>query len=160
DNLGTIARSGTRAFLSKLSEVNDGAGLIGQFGVGFYSAFMVADRIDVVSARAGAEQAWVWHSAGSGGLAIAPASPEQAGRVPRGTEVTLHLKPEAKKYLEPGEIERIVHTYSDHILFPIELVGKEGEPRQINTASALWEREIGAQARGLRPGLSLHHRRL
>src|SRR5262245_9087349 len=140
DNLGTIARSGTRAFLSKLSEANDGAGLIGQFGVGFYSAFMVADRIDVVSRRAGAGEAWVWHSEGSGGFDIAPASKEQAERVVRGTEVVLHLKLEAKKYLEAHEIERIVRTYSDHILFPIELVGKEGEPRQINTASALWQR--------------------
>jgi molecular chaperone HtpG len=140
DNLGTIARSGTKAFLSRLSEANDGAGLIGQFGVGFYSAFMVADRIDVVSRRAGSIEAWVWHSSGSGGFDISPASNEQAESVPRGTEVVLHLKPEAKKYLEAGEIERVVHTYSDHILFPIELVGKEGEPRQINSASALWQR--------------------
>src|SRR5215831_9344107 len=124
DNLGTIARSGTRAFMSRIAEAKDGAGLIGQFGVGFYSAFMVADRIEVTSRRAGADEAWVWHSTGSGGFDIAPASQEQAERVRRGTEVTLHLKPEAKKYLEPGEIERIVHTYSDHILFPIELVGK------------------------------------
>ena len=140
DNLGTIARSGTRAFLSKLAEANDGAGLIGQFGVGFYSAFMVADRIEVVSRRAGVGEAWVWHSSGSGGFDIAPASQEQAERVTRGTEVVLHLKPDAKKYLEAAEIERIVRTYSDHILFPIELVGKEGELRQINTASALWQR--------------------
>jgi molecular chaperone HtpG len=140
DNLGTIAKSGTRAFLSKLAEANDGAGLIGQFGVGFYSAFMVADRIEVVSRRAGASEVWVWRSSGSGGFDIAAASKEDAERVPRGTEVVLHLKPEAKKYLEPAEIERVVRTYSDHILFPIELVGKEGEPRQINTASALWQR--------------------
>jgi molecular chaperone HtpG len=140
DNLGTIARSGTKAFLSRLSEANDGAGLIGQFGVGFYSAFMVADRIDVVSRRAGTDEAWVWHSSGSGGFDISLASKEQAERVSRGTEVVLHLKPEAKKYLEASDIERIVHTYSEHILFPIELIGKEGDPRQVNSASALWQR--------------------
>src|SRR5437764_3280330 len=94
DNLGTIAHSGTKAFLGRLSEANDGAGLIGQFGVGFYSAFMVSDRIDVVSRRAGAAEAWAWHSSGSGGFDVSPASTEQSERVPRGTEVVLHLKPE------------------------------------------------------------------
>jgi molecular chaperone HtpG len=140
DNLGTVARSGTRAFISRLAEANDGAGLIGQFGVGFYAAFMVADRIEVTSRRAGSSEAWVWRSSGGGGFDIMPASKEQAERVPRGTEIILHLKEDAKRYLEPGEIERIVRTYSDHILFPIELVEKEGAPRQINTASALWQR--------------------
>jgi molecular chaperone HtpG len=140
DNLGTVARSGTRAFMSRLAEANDGAGLIGQFGVGFYAAFMVADRIEVVSRRAGASEAWVWRSSGSGGFDIVPASKEQAERVTRGTEITLHLKEDTKRYLELSEIERIVRTYSDHILFPIELVEKEGAPRQINTASALWQR--------------------
>jgi molecular chaperone HtpG len=140
DNLGTVARSGTRAFIERLGEAKDGAGLIGKFGVGFYSAFMVADRIEVTSRRAGATDAWVWTSSGGAGFEVAPASDAQAARVPRGTEIVLHLKPDAKRYLEPHEIERVVHTYSDHILFPIELVGAEGEPRQINTASALWQR--------------------
>jgi molecular chaperone HtpG len=140
DNLGTVARSGTRAFIERLGEAKDGAGLIGQFGVGFYSAFMVADRIEVTSRRAGAAEAWVWTSSGGAGFEVAPASDAQGARVLRGTEIVLHLKPDAKRYLEPHEIERIVHTYSDHILFPIELAGAEGEPRQINTASALWQR--------------------
>jgi molecular chaperone HtpG len=161
DNLGTVARSGTRAFIGKLAKAEDGNALIGQFGVGFYSAFMVADRIEVTSRRAGAAETWVWRSQGGAGFEIAPATPEQAARVPRGTEIVLHLKDDAKKYLEPYEIERIVHTYSDHILFPIELVGeaakaKDGEkaeaddaekedvakaePRQINKASAIWQR--------------------
>ncbi len=140
DNLGTVARSGTRAFISRLTEAQDGAGLIGQFGVGFYSAFMVADRIEVVSRRAGASEAWVWRSSGGAGFEIVPANEGETARVPRGTEVVLHLKPDAKRYLEPHEIERIVRTYSDHILFPIELAGKEGPARQINTASALWQR--------------------
>jgi len=140
DNLGTVARSGTRAFISRLSEAKDGAGLIGQFGVGFYSAFMVADRIEVTSRRAGAGEAWTWTSTGGAGFEIAPADEAQAARVPRGTEIVLHLKADAKRFLETYEIERIVSTYSDHILFPIELVGQEGEPRQINSASALWQR--------------------
>jgi len=140
DNLGTVARSGTRAFISQLAEAKDGAGLIGKFGVGFYSAFMVADRIEVTSRRAGVSEAWVWSSAGGAGFEINPASDAQAGRVPRGTEIVLHLKEDAKKYLETYEIERIVRTYSQHILFPIELKEAEGEPRQINAASALWQR--------------------
>ncbi|HLH91100.1 MAG TPA: molecular chaperone HtpG [Xanthobacteraceae bacterium] len=157
DNLGTVARSGTRAFMTKLAESKDGNALIGQFGVGFYSAFMVADRIAVTSRRAGSSEAWVWTSEGGAGFEIAPATSEQAARVTRGTEIVLHLKDDAKKYLEPHEIERIVHTYSDHILFPIELVAKPeplsedksadrpaedkpAEPRQINKASAIWQR--------------------
>jgi len=140
DNLGTVAHSGTRAFIERLGEAKDGAGLIGQFGVGFYSAFMVADHIEVTSRRAAAAEAWAWTSSGGAGFKIAPASEVQSARVPRGTEIVLHLKPDAKRYLEADEIERIVRTYSDHILFPIELVGGEGAPRQINTASALWQR--------------------
>src|SRR3982074_910424 len=140
DNLGTIARSGTKSFLSRLTEAKDGAGLIGQFGVGFYAAFMVADRIVVTSRRAGTAGGWTWSSAGGAGFEIAPASEEDAKRIARGTEIVLHLKPEAKKYLETYEIERIVGAYSDNIQFPIELVPEEGEPRQINSASALWQR--------------------
>jgi molecular chaperone HtpG len=140
DNLGTIARSGTKSFLSRLAEAKDGAGLIGQFGVGFYSAFMVADRIAVTSRRAGTDQAWTWSSSGGSGFEIAPASEEDARRVTRGTEIVLHLKPDAAKYLETYEIERIVGAYSDNIQFPILLVPEEGEPRQINSASALWQR--------------------
>src|SRR5471032_1900745 len=117
DHLGTIARSGTKAFVQRLTEAKEGLGLIGQFGVGFYSAFMVADRIEVVTA-----------------------SDEQVGRVPRGTEIVLHLKADAGRYLEAHEIERIVRTYSDNILFPIELADDKGEFRQINAASALWQR--------------------
>src|SRR6188472_3948750 len=140
DNLGTIARSGTKSFLSRLGEAKDGAGLIGQFGVGFYSAFMVADRIVVTSRRAGTGEVWIWTSSGGAGFEIAPASEEDAKRVARGTEILLHLKPDAKKYLETWEIERIVGAYSDNIQFPIELQPEEGEPRQINSASALWQR--------------------
>ncbi len=140
ENLGTIARSGTRAFVSGLAQANDGAGLIGQFGVGFYSAFMVAERIEVVSRRAGADEVWVWQSRGAAGFEIVPATSEQADRVRRGTEIVLHLKDEAKSYLETFNLERIVRLYSDHIQFPIELVEDDNKSRQINTASALWQR--------------------
>src|ERR1700723_235296 len=140
DNLGTIARSGTKSFLSRLTEAKDGAGLIGQFGVGFYAAFMVAERIVVPSRRAGTDQVWTWSSSGGSGFEIAPASEDDARRVTRGTEIVLHLKPEAAKYLETYEIERIVGAYSDNIQFPIELQPEDGEPRQINSASALWQR--------------------
>jgi molecular chaperone HtpG len=140
DNLGTIARSGTKSFLTRLTEAKDGANLIGQFGVGFYAAFMVAERIVVTSRRAGSDQVWVWSSSGGSGFEIAPASEEAATRVVRGTEIVLHLKQDAAKYLETFEIERIVRSYSDNIQFPIFLVPEEGEPRQINSASALWQR--------------------
>ena len=158
DNLGTIARSGTRAFVSTLAEAKDGGGLIGQFGVGFYSAFMVADRIEVTSRRAGSPEAWLWTSSGGGGFEIAPASEEQAARVPRGTEIVLHLKEDAKKYLEPHEIRHIVSTYSDHILFPIELIEPRGQVR----TDQLGERTVAAaevrtQAGGLCAGLPHHY---
>ena len=100
DNLGTIARSGTKSFLSRLTEAKDGAGLIGQFGVGFYAAFMVADRIVVTSRRAGTDEVWIWSSSGGSGFEIAPGSEEDARRLTRGTEIALHLKSDAKKYLE------------------------------------------------------------
>ena len=140
DNLGTIARSGTKSFLSRLAEAKDGAGLIGQFGVGFYAAFMVADRITVLSRRAGTDAVWIWSSSGGNGFDIVQAGEQDVGRISRGTEIVLHLKQDATKYLEAYEIERIVGAYSDNIQFAIELKPEEGEPRQINSASALWQR--------------------
>jgi molecular chaperone HtpG len=101
---------------------------------------MVAERIVVTSRRAGSDQAWTWSSSGGSGFEIAPASEDDAQRVTRGTEIVLHLKKDAQKYLETYEIERIVRAYSDNIQFPIELLPEEGEPRQINSASALWQR--------------------
>ena len=141
DNLGTVARSGTRAFIKGLAEAKDGPGpdrpvrrrlLFGLHG-------RRPHRGDEPPRRASGE-AWVWRSSGGAGFEIAPASEEQAARVPRGTEIVLHLKEDAKHYLEPYELERIVRTYSDHILFPIELVDEKGEASQINAASALWQR--------------------
>src|ERR1700676_1607940 len=100
DNLGTIARSGTKSFVSRLTEAKDGAGLIGQFGVGFYSAFMVAERIVVTSRRAGSEEVWTWSSSGGSGFEIAPAGKDGAQLPARGTEIALHLKANAARYLE------------------------------------------------------------
>ena len=140
DNLGTLARSGTKAFLKGLKDAKEGLGLIGQFGVGFYAAFMVADRIEVTSRRAGSAEAWTWTSASGAGFEVAPATDEQSARVARGTEIVLHLKEDAVRYLQPYELERIVRTYSDHVLFPIELIDDKGEARQVNAASALWQR--------------------
>src|SRR6476661_494485 len=108
DNLGTIARSGTKSFLARLTEAKDGAGLIGQFGVGFYAAFMVADRIVVTSRRAGTDEVWTWSSSGGSGFEIAPGGEEDAKRVTRVPEIALHLKRDAKKCLEAYEIERVV----------------------------------------------------
>ncbi|MGY4284470.1 molecular chaperone HtpG [Bradyrhizobium sp. LM2.7] len=101
---------------------------------------MVAEKIVVVSRRAGESDVWSWTSSGGSGFEIARASEQDAARVQRGTEIILHLKDDAKKYLETYEIERVVGAYSDNILFPIELVPEQGEPRQINSASALWQR--------------------
>jgi molecular chaperone HtpG len=140
DNLGTIARSGTKSFVARLKEAKDGTGLIGQFGVGFYSAFMVADRIIVTSRRAGAEDVWSWSSEGGSGFEIAPVNKDDLQVPKRGTNIVLHLKKDAAKYLETYEIERIVRAYSDNIQFPIELIDDKGEARQINSASALWQR--------------------
>ncbi len=140
ENLGTIARSGTRAFLERLGKEGENSALIGQFGVGFYSAFMVADQIEVVSRKAGEDTAWLWASDGANGFTIAQATESDAAKVPRGTRITLHLKEDSRTFLDDYEIERIVKTYSDHILFPIELIGADGATRQLNSASALWQR--------------------
>lgn len=138
DNLGTIAKSGTKSFLSRLTEAKDGAGLIGQFGVGFYAAFMVAEKIIVTSRRAGTHDAFTWTSTGGAGFEIAQLNDGMS--VPAGTSIELQLKDDAKKYLEAYEIERIVTSYSDNIQFPIMLKDGNAEPKQINSASALWQR--------------------
>ena len=118
DNLGTIARSGTRAFGQALSAANpeDRPNLIGQFGVGFYSAFMVADRVEVTSRRAGTEEAFVWASEGAGQFTLAPATRDIAG-----TDIVLHLKADADEYLEPMRLEAVVRKWADHITLPITI---------------------------------------
>jgi molecular chaperone HtpG len=142
ENLGTIARSGTRAFLESVKDQPVANGLIGQFGIGFYAAFMVADRVEVTSCRAGTSETWVWRSDGMSGFSLEERVANGSGGAAavRGTTVLLKLKPDCLGFLEPAEIERIVRAYSDHILFPIELAAGGEEPRQINAASALWHR--------------------
>ena len=141
DALGTIARSGTRAFLDKISgeeKAKDGASsLIGQFGIGFYSAFMVADEVDVFSRRAGASEAWRWTSDGKGSFTVAAVPPGDAPA--RGTRVVLHLNGESEDYCEAGKIERIVRQHSSAIAIPIEIVAKPGEAaKAISEGAALW----------------------
>ena len=131
ENLGTIARSGTQAFVDQLSsDSSKDVGLIGQFGIGFYSAFIVADRVEVTSLKAGETQAWSWTSDGSGEFSVA-----EAERESRGTTVAVHLKKAEKEFIEPERLRHIIKTYSDHIPIPIEL---DGQDEKLNAASALW----------------------
>ena len=148
-HLGTIARSGTKNFLSQLSgDARRDSNLIGQFGVGFYSAFMVADSIEVISRKAGEEQAWRWVSDGQTGFEIEPAE-----RLVAGTTVLLHFNEEGKQYANSWRLQEIVKKYSNHIDFPIFLTYDKSEwnaeekksiktrtTEQVNAASALWRR--------------------
>ncbi|MBL0406999.1 molecular chaperone HtpG [Microvirga aerilata] len=137
--LGTIARSGTKAFVDRIqaAQGGEGAQLIGQFGVGFYSAFMVADRVDVVSRRAGSDEAAFWSSDGQGSYTVAPAALDEAPA--RGTRVILHLMEDAKSYTERYRLERIVKEQSGHVPVPISLVEKPGaEPQEVADGAALW----------------------
>jgi len=143
DALGTIARSGTTAFLESLSAAAKAGGktggkpdlaLIGQFGVGFYSAFMVAEQVEVLSRKAGEAEAWLWASDGKGEFTVAPA--ERPGR---GTSVVLYLAKAEREFLEPERLRHVVKTYSDHIAIPIVLADG-GKEETLNQASALWTR--------------------
>jgi molecular chaperone HtpG len=138
--LGTIAHSGTKAFMDRIegAQGDERATLIGQFGVGFYSAFMVADRVDVFSRRAGTDEAWLWSSDGKGTFSVSPAEPDQAPR--RGTRVVLHLTDDdAKPYTERFRLEQIVKAQSGHVPVPIAIVDKPGaEPASISDGAALW----------------------
>ncbi len=134
NNLGTIAKSGTQEFLAHLSGDNKkDTSLIGQFGVGFYSAFMVASDVTVTSSRAGSFDAWQWQSDGSGEFRIAPISAE----TPRGTRITLSLKEGEDDYLDAFRLRHIIETYSNHISFPITLA-YDDVTDTVNTGSALW----------------------
>src|SRR5919107_2459689 len=137
--LGTIARSGTKAFMDRIqaAQGGEGAQVIGQFGVGFYSAFMVADRVDVVSRRAGSDEATIWSSDGQGSYTIATFAPSDAPA--RGTRVILHLIEDASSYTQRHTLERIVRAQSGHVPVPIVLVEKPGaEPQEIADGAALW----------------------
>ena len=148
-HLGTIARSGTKNFLSQLSgDAKKDSNLIGQFGVGFYSAFMVADKVEVVSRKAGEEQAWRWTSDGKTGFDLQPAE-----RAVAGTTVLLHFNEEGQQYANSWRLQEVVKKYSNHIAFPIFLTYDKSEwneaekksekkrvTEQVNAASALWRR--------------------
>ncbi|HEY6335134.1 MAG TPA: molecular chaperone HtpG, partial [Alphaproteobacteria bacterium] len=136
ENLGTIARSGTAAFVSEAAkgDGNSAPSLIGQFGVGFYSAFMVSDRVEVVSRKAGSGEAWRWTSDGKGSFTIG-----EAELPVRGTCVSLHLNEAAREFLEAARLREVIKRHSDHIAIPIELE-EAGKKETINQASALWTR--------------------
>ena len=133
-NLGTIAKSGTQEFVSQLTGDNKAdSNLIGQFGVGFYSSFMVADKVEVVSRKAGTDKAYSWKSNGVGEYEIDESSREEAG-----TDITLYLKEGSHEYADFHRLKYIIETYSDHISFPIYLRHNDGEDKKVNQASALW----------------------
>ena len=137
-NLGTIAKSGTQEFLAQLTgDAKKDTSLIGQFGVGFYSAFMVADKVTVVSKRAGTQEAWQWQSDGAGEFTIEPSEKET-----RGTSITLNMKEAEEQYLDSFRLRHIVETYSNHIAFPIFL-SHDGHEEAVNTGSALWTKSKG-----------------
>ncbi len=135
-NLGTIAKSGTQEFIQSLTGDNKkDVSLIGQFGVGFYSAFMVADKVEVRTRKAGEDTGWLWVSEGDGQFTIQPMED-----VSRGTEITLHVNDDAKEYLDAFKLKFIAQTYSDHISFPIMLEDAEGNEEKVNEGSAIWAR--------------------
>jgi molecular chaperone HtpG len=139
ESLGTIARSGTKAFIDRLEAARseEETALIGRFGVGFYSAFMVAEKVEVFSRRAGSETAHVWSSDGKGAFAVAAA--EAAYAPHRGTRVVLHLMTDAKSYTERATVERLVRAQSGHVPVPIAIVEKPGaEVAEITDGAALW----------------------
>jgi len=142
--LGTIARSGTKAFMERIEAAKGGEGaeLIGQFGVGFYSAFMVADKVDVISRKAASNEAWQWTSDGKGSFSVQPAELDNAPA--RGTRVILHLMEDAKAYTSKWTVERIVREQSGHVPVPIRIAEKPGEePTSISDGSALWTKPKG-----------------
>jgi len=134
ENLGTIAKSGTAAFLEQAKKDKGEVSQIGQFGVGFYSAFMVADQVEVVTRKAGEEHGWIWRSDGRGEFTIAE-DPDAK----RGAEIRLHLRDGEDEFLEPYRLRTIVKTYSDHIALPV-IMTEDGKDETVNSASALWTR--------------------
>lgn len=137
DNLGTIASSGTQKFLDAIKnnkDSNQTVELIGKFGVGFYSSFMVAFEVMVESRKAGEEESWVWQSKGDGEYSISKLNDQ----IPRGTRITLAMRPEESEFLDKFRIEYIVTTYSDHISFPIEFINEKGEIEKLNSKAAIW----------------------
>ena len=138
--LGTIAKSGTSSFLKEMQETSDAKSaaqtLIGKFGVGFYSAFMVAEKVEVVTKKAGTSEVWAWVSDGQTGYNIDKSSED----IPVGTVVRMFLKKDAKEYLDEAKIRSLIQKYSDHISIPINIENKDGETEQVNSTEALWTR--------------------
>jgi molecular chaperone HtpG len=137
EHLGTIARSGTSAFTASLAETKpeDRPSMIGQFGVGFYAAFMVADEVEVISRKTGSTEAWSWVSTGRGQYTLKPAAREEPG-----TTIILHIKPDAADFLEPLRVETIIRKWADHIAIPIELE-RDGKFAAITEGTALWRKQ-------------------
>jgi molecular chaperone HtpG len=141
ETLGTIAQSGTANFLKENDNENDQKNLeqtlIGQFGVGFYSAFMVSKIVEVTSRKAGTKNSSVWESDGQSGYSITEAENEH----PVGTSIKLFLKKDAKNYCESAQIETLIKKYSDHIQVPVKIKETDGESQQVNSATALWTKQ-------------------
>ena len=135
NHLGTIAKSGTADFVKNVSDNGSAMDLIGQFGVGFYSAFMVADKVEILTKKAGETQAWSWVSNGKDGFEI-----KEAEKQENGTEIKLFLKEDQKDFADTIYLRHIIRTYSDHIGYPIVLDLKEAGEETVNTGSALWAR--------------------
>ena len=137
ENLGTIAKSGTQSFLEQMSgDAKKDNMLIGQFGVGFYSVFMVGDYVTVTSKKAGEAKSCTWHSDGLGEYTLSDTDREFT----RGTEVVVHVKEKEDGFLDHFRLKNIVKTYSDHIAVPIYFIDNENNEIQLNSASALWTR--------------------
>ena len=141
ENLGTVAKSGSAAFIEKLEAgAKKDVSIIGQFGVGFYSAYLVADRVEVVSRAAGTDKAWKWSSTGRDSFEVEPAE-----RTTRGTEVRLHLKDEHKEMLEPWRLRELVRRYSDYVAYPIELETRDEEkPEEPPKRETIMSKESGS----------------
>ena len=136
ENLGTIAKSGTGAFLEQMQgDATEDLALIGQFGVGFYSAFMVADKVDVFTRKAGDAQGWRWSSDGKGSFEIG-----EADGLKRGTRIVLHIAEDSREFLDRSRLEHIVRTHSDHVAVPVVMAGEDGADNRLNRAAALWTR--------------------
>ena len=135
NHLGTIAKSGTAEFVKNVKDNGSAVDLIGQFGVGFYSAFMVASKVEILTKKAGGDNAWSWESDGVSGFEIKEAKKES-----NGTEITLYLKDEDKNFTDTIYLRHIIRTYSDHIDYPIVLCLGEAGEETVNSGSALWAR--------------------
>jgi molecular chaperone HtpG len=137
ENLGTIARSGTQSFIEQMTgDSRKDNQLIGQFGVGFYSSYMVAENVKVISKKAGEDKAYLWESKGDGEYTIE----EYQGEASRGTTITLHMKEEEGSFVDSFRLKHIIKTYSDHVSIPIMFIEEDGNKERVNSSSALWTR--------------------